>query len=372
MNRTLYALTAAVILLILTALPVSAYDPDALLGDVSDYLPDELTDTLPFLDKSGLSEEAVTDALDFGSVLKWAATLLLKALKAALAPFCMILGTAALGTVFSALRTSFASEALSSAMGYVMTLCTSLTVYEALGGLWEEASAQLEKLTALMNSMLPVMTSLYAAGGNVTSAAVNNSAMMTVLALLENILGQGLSEILKLCFVFSLMSGLCIGTDLGGVGEMIRNAYTTALTFIMMLLSTVMAYQNRLSYAADSVAARTVKFAAGNLIPVIGGAVGEATRALGGSISLLRSTVGILGAAAVAALILPTVINLIINKSALNLAGVIIRALGCENESRVISASAGIINLSLALVAAVSVFFMFALTLFIKTGAAVG
>jgi len=65
------------------------------------------------------------------------------------------------------------------------------------------------------------------------------------------------------------------------------------------------------------------------------------------------------------------VISLLIGKGSLNLISVIARAMGCDGESRLISSASSMLNLTLALVAACSVFFMYALTLFIKTGAAI-
>jgi len=359
------------ILVPLTAYPISAYDPEAALGSTEEYIPNELRNVLPDALSGAESADDVMDALDFGEVTEWLCGMLIEVLRENIGPFCLIMASVVISTVFSAMKNGIASDALSNAAGYAVMLCTSLTVYGALESLWESAARQLETLTALMYGMLPVMTALYSAGGNTASAAVSHSGMLTVITLLENVLASGLFPILKLCFVFSLAGGLGGGIDLGGVSDLVRNAYTTVLCFVMTILSTVMAYQNKLASAADSIGARTVKFAAGNLIPVVGGAVGEAVRTLGGSVELIRSTVGVLGVAAVALIMLPTVISLLIGKGSLNLISVIARAMGCDGESRLISSASSMLNLTLALVAACSVFFMYALTLFIKTGAAI-
>jgi len=352
-------------------IPSYAYDANAGLGEISDYLPDELKNVLPDTLKDESSAESITAALNFDHVIKWTAGILLDSIKSALAPFCMILAVAVIGTVFGALRSAVANDALNQAVSYAVSLCTALTVYEALGVLWEESAQQLEQLNVLMNSMLPVMTALYAAGGNITSAAVSNASLTAVMALLENVLAVGLFPVLRLCFVFAVMGSISGCTDLGGVADTVRNIYTTVLMFVMMLLSFVMAYQNKLALASDSAAARTVKFAAGNMIPLVGGAVGEAVRAIGGSVNLIRTTVGVLGVAAAAAVILPIVIKLLISKSALNLISVIARTLGCDIESRIIASASGILNLTIALLCAVSVIFIYGLTLFIKTAAAI-
>lgn len=372
MKRITTALLVAAAMLCVLSIHISAYDAESSpIGEVSEYLPDELTDSLPDPLKGVTTPEAVIGALDFRSTAKWLCEIALECLRGVLSPFCRILAVVVIGTVFGALKSGISSDALSQAVGYAVSLCTALTVYDAIGALWEQSAVQLERLTVLMNSMLPVMTTLYAAGGNVTSAAVSNASLTAVMALLENILASGLYPILQLCFVLSVMGCISGCIDLGGVADFVRNTYTTVLVFIMMLLSTTMAYQNKLASAADSTAARTIKFAAGNLIPVVGGAVGEAVRMIGGSLELIKSTVGILGVIAIAAVVLPLVISLIINKSALNFISVISRTLGCDAESRIIASAAGMINLTLALVASASVIFVYALALFIKTAAAI-
>lgn len=50
-----------------------------------------------------------------------------------------------------------------------------------------------------------------------------------------------------------------------------------------------MGYQNKLAVAADNAAARTIKFAVSNQIPVVGSAAGEAMRAVVGGTAQLEA-----------------------------------------------------------------------------------
>ncbi len=371
--RKIVAATLTVLaILSLTALTVAAYDPNDALGDVRGYIPPELDSLVNKFTNGDITPDGVIGALNFTTAFDYLANLFKTAVREALRPLCVLLTTVVLSAVMTVLRQAIKSDALTSALGYMATLCAALSVYSALDGLVTSGVEQLRRLDILMKSMLPIMTALYAAGVNITAAAVTNAGMTAALTLLEAVLTDILLPLVKLCFVFALLGGLCDSVDVSGVGDMVRRWFTTALALVMTIFSGMMAYQNRLALATDSIAARTVRFAASNLIPMVGGAVGEAVRALGGSLSLIRATVGVLGVVGVALLMLPTLVTLLVNRSALNIVAVVSKALGCDPESRLLASVSGIVDLLIALVAAVSVFFVFALTLFIKTAAAVG
>jgi len=154
MKRITTALLVAAAMLCVLPIYISAYDAESSpIGEVSEYLPDELTDSLPDPLKGITTPEAVIGALDFRSTAKWLCEIALECLRGVLSPFCRILAVVVIGTVFGALKSGISSDALSQAVGYDVSLCTALTVCDAIGALWEQSAVQLERLTVLMNSM---------------------------------------------------------------------------------------------------------------------------------------------------------------------------------------------------------------------------
>ena len=342
-----------VILFILT-IPISAYEED-----FSEYIPESVSDIIND-----------TESFDVNFIVSFLPELLGVFITPVLKNFAMLFGIVILISVFTQLKSSIASESISLVFEYVGLLCLALTAYNILFDLWFELREVLDVVSVIINSMLPVMAALYTAGGNVTTAVTNNASMAVVMTLMENICYYGLYPILQICFGISLAANVSGTINLSGISGFIRNTFLFILSLVMTILSAVLAYQTSLTLSADSMAARTVKFTMSSAVPVVGSAVGEAVRALSGSIGYIKNTVGTLAVFAIFIVILPVLINLLLNRIGFNLVSVIAKIIGCDKESIFLGDVVSLMNYAIAILAACSVFFIFLLTLFIKSAAA--
>jgi hypothetical protein len=115
-----------------------------------------------------------------------------------------------------------------------------------------------------------------------------------------------------------------------------------------------------------------VKFLAGNMIPVVGGTVGDTLRTLAASVKLMRSTVGVAGIVALSFLLLPTLIELFLTRFAFNTAAAVGEMLGCKSAVRLYREIASLYGYVIAAAVLSSVLCAFALTLFALGQVALG
>ena len=355
MKRMLIILTVIFIL----TLPVSAFDESELIGDINDYIPEAVSERI-----------TGADSFELNFILKFLLELFMLLINPVLKNFALLLGVIVIISAFSQIKTSLASESIAAVFDYVGILCIALSAYNIIFELWQEVHNVLSGISVIINSMIPVMAVLYAIGGNAATAVANNASMAVIMTVMENICYYGLYPILQICFGISLAASMSNTINLSGISNFIRNTYIFILSLIMTILSAIMAYQSNLTLSADNAAARTIKFTMGNAIPIVGGAVGEAVRALSGSISYIKNTVGTLAVFAVIIVILPVLVNLLLSRIGINLVSVIAKIIGCDKESAFLSDVVSLMNYAIAILAACSVFFIFILTLFIKSAAA--
>ncbi len=360
MNRVFIII---MIVLLITAMPVMSYDPEAAMDDIRNLIPGDIQDYLP---EHLFDTENDASSSDPNLLLRAGVIMLKAAFKPALTVFASIMGFVIIMSVFSALKQNIMKGSLSSTFELVSAVCMALCLYTIMNRLWDDSFTALEQLSLFMNGMLPVMTSLYAAGGNIATATVSNAGMMALLTLFQNIARYALYPALRVCFGLSIVS--CVGgINLGGITALVRNTFTITLSFMMAMLSVVLAYQTKLSLSADNVAVRTVKFAAGSFIPVVGGAVSEAVRVVMGSLSYIKSAVGFIAVLVIALIVLPVILRLFLYKITLGLSSGIAKILGCDREGAFLTEMSGLLNLTLAILSSSSVLFILNVTLFIKS-----
>ena len=90
------------------------------------------------------------------------------------------------------------------------------------------------------------------------------------------------------------------------------NAIMWIMAFISTVFLGILGIQTAVNSSADSLVSKTAKFIIGSSVPVAGGVLSEALGTVTASMGLLKSSVGIYGALACAAMLLPLIAELLI------------------------------------------------------------
>ena len=109
---------------------------------------------------------------------------------------------------------------------------------------------------------------------------------------------------------------------------------------------------------------RSMKFAAGNVIPIVGGSVGELFRSVSASVGYMRSAVGICGVLLLLLLMLPTLVELILARATWQICSFFAEILGCDGEKRLLDEFASINGYLIAAVAICSSVLFLTFTIF--------
>lgn len=230
----------------------------------------------------------------------------------------------------------------------------------------------IDRLLVLVNSMLPLMGVLYAAGGNTNAAGASITSLGFFLTVCENILAKTLMPLTCICFAFALCSVFSKSFVSSELSALIKRTYTFGMGLLVAVMSLVMGIQSHLASGADTLGARAAKYAISSFIPVVGGAVGDSYRTVAASIEYIRGCTGGIAIAVILVLLLPTLISLILGKSILDLSASVAKMLGCDREGAFLCEIGNIYGYLLAVCAMSSVIFIYALTLFVKCRAAIG
>ena len=167
-----------------------------------------------------------------------------------------------------------------------------------------------------------------------------------------------------------LGKGSCQGW-LSPLAEQIKRWYTSLLGLVMFLLSLALSTQSVLAGQADTLGMRGIKYAVGNAIPVVGGAVAGTLSAVGAGMGLLRGVCGVAGILLVALLLLPALVELLLLRATLRLASTVASMLACDGEAKLLGDMASLYGYLAAAVSVCSVTFVLALGLLIHSGVAV-
>lgn len=356
-----YALFLSMLLGLLL-LPCRAATPEEAIADYYGSLPREVADSLPDHVAEGLQEGDTTAAasLDATFLLNFLTTAATGAIGESITTLATLVGGVFLVALLRAVSDT-AGETAGKAIRFAAGLSLLLAVLRIVKPAWKLTADTIEGIGLLSKCFLPLMTAIGTVSGSVSTSAINATWLTVLLTLIEQLTEAVLPPLFGIGLGFlaiSLFYRMTEGGDLGGVVASIKNVFTLLLTLVGTSLSAVMAYQSVLAKSADTVLLRSIKFASGNLIPVVGGTLSETAGGYLASLSLIRSSAGTVVAVSLLLFILPPILKLLVCRFGLTFAATAAGLLGCPQEGEIIREASALLDLALATVAILSVIFL--------------
>ena len=284
-----------------------------------------------------------------------------------------ICGILILSAVF---RAMVAQKETASTVGGALSFCATLSLVLVIFSLQRprffEIGRYFEVMQGLGTAMLPLMGALYAMGGNVSAAVANHGVMSIFLSLLETTLSGTVIPVAAVCLALGLLDAVSGKLNLRPLGALIKRTYTLTFSFLMLILCGVLGIQTTLAKGSDTLALRSIRFAAGSFLPVVGGSVSEALRTVAGSVQYLRGVVGVGGILVIFFAFLPIFLSILLGRITFLLGGAAAKLLGCDGEEKILSELASVYGYFMAVIASLFVLMIFSLTLLARCAAVGG
>lgn len=340
---------------------------DSIPTDIRPYLPDSL-----FSGNGESVGDAVREMSDFSYLLRTLLSLIGLRVGECVKILSSVCGLLLLSSIFSRIRTAFQSDGIGRAFSFCSTLVITVALLNCSALSLESVTGFFSTLSAMTSAALPLMGVLYAMGGNLSVAVATSSGLTLYLTLLEELIGKSILPFCGFCMALALIGALDNSLRMGTLLSTVKKNYTTALAFFMMLLLAMLASQSTLGARSDTLLMRSAKFAAGNLIPVVGGSVSELLKTVSASVGFLRGTVGICGVLLLLLTLLPTLVELLLVRLTWQLSASLADLLGCDAEKRLLDEFASLLGYLLTAVCICSSVLLLVLTLLTHCASAIG
>ncbi len=361
---------AAVIIAVCFVMPLKAQDTiDSEFAEeiqrFHEGLPEKMPDVLRDVLNEPESVKKMGDALTFSSVWNMIAASVKELLPSSAALLLRLMGILLCCGFLNTGKISLGISGTAPAWEMCSGLCLSLSTADSLRGILTQCEEYISGLTALVNGVTPIACALTAASGNLSGAAVNRAALMLLYTLFQNLYAALLLPAVRISFCLALVSSLGGMIRLDALGRCVRRLFTWFLALLGVILTFVIGVQNVIARSADSFTMRTVKFALGSFIPLVGGALSDALGTAVSSLQLIRSACGVICAAALLLLTVPMILQLVLQRAVFSLCQGAAELTGCDREGKMFAEMHGILGSMLALVSIVSLLFLFVLTMMI-------
>lgn len=365
-KRATRALAFFVLLLLLSPL----FTTHALAQTGQDPL-DSLADALPDSMRDALDGEEGGELLGVEALLSF----LIEALGGALPdtlPFLLrLLALVVAFALLSLLAGELRSEGAARAAECGLCVVLAFFVCEMARADFSALTATLRDMQAFSLGLVPVFGGLFAMGGTTATAVASAGGFTAFSYLLEHVAVAALPPLLSLLFAFTALSAVGGRIASAGVFSFLRQAYLTLLGLLSLLLVTSLGFQSALASSADSVAAGSLRFAVGNLVPIVGSTLGGTLRTLTATVTLLKARLGTLAVAALLMSVLPIFFVLLLHRFALSLSSAVAAMLGAARAREILDGFRSLYDLAIATLAITAVLFFLLLGILTGCGVAI-
>lgn len=221
------------------------------------------------------------------------------ALNASLLGQLIVLGVfcAFLRVIASSLAGSEATE-----VAFMVSLLVLLLLgFGAFRAALAAASATLDQMVDLMHAVLPLLSTMLAAVGAVTTAAVFHPLLYVTVTTVATLVRGVLFPLVMAGAALAVIGSAGGEFPARRMAKLVRTSAVTLLGLAFIAFFAVLKARGAIAPVADGVALRTARFLTGTFIPVVGGRVADALDVVVGGSMLIKNAVGLFGMGAVAA-----------------------------------------------------------------------
>lgn len=277
----------------------------------------------------------------------------------------LAIGVAA--AVLEQLSKAFANRQVATfayGVAYLAVIAVAVQSFDLATGVVRGAISQ---MVGLMEAILPVLTTLLAGLGSISTAALFHPVVLLIVNIVAMAVNSMVVPLILLATVVELVGHLT-GHKLIGLSGLLKQTGIFVLgLFLTFFVATTSIYRVA-GPVADTVFLRTGKFLSLSFIPVVGKLFADATEVIFGSAYLLKQTVSIAGAIALGFIVLMPFLKLLALFAAYRLAGAALAPVGGAPIVDGLNSMATALLLLGAALLVVSLMFFLSLTLALAGG----
>ena len=306
MKKLISVVCTVLLLSIAAVFPVGAEENYDLSG-VYNSLSDETREHLLSLGADSADADTLSQ-LSFEGILEEISRIGSQSSQAPLRGLISVTAMLLIGSLLSSYKTNLSADT-GGTLNTVLALCLSAAVAVPAAGLISQMGDMIVCSSNLMLAYIPVIALLLTASGNIAGSAAYYAG---VLAMGEGIAQLSSRIIVPFCNMLlglGIAGGLNSAVNLGGFTRSLAKTAKWLLGFGMALFTAVLGLKQVLTSAADSLTGRAAKLALSSFVPVVGSALGEALRTVQGSLTVLKSGIGVFVILALGVTFLPSVLS---------------------------------------------------------------
>ncbi len=306
--------------------------------------------------------------LKFSHILKIFVQFLFKELFAGTALMGKLIVLAIICAVLQNLQNAFEKASIGN-LAYCVTYLVLVTIaLTSFTFAINTAKETIETMVSFLQSLLPILLTLLASLGGISSAAIINSFTAVSLSVISTLIKNILLPLIYFSAVLSILSHLSDKFKVSRLAGLFKEIIMIFLGLTSTVFLGLLSIQGLAGAVADSLTLRTAKYAAGAFIPVVGGMFSGALETVIGASLLLKNSISLAGAIILLFIIIFPMLKILALSVIYKLSAAVVQPFGDNKIGDALETMGKSITLVFAALGIVSVMFFISLSVIVGLG----
>ena len=309
MKKLITVIISAVILVTVSTISVSA-EENSFIYDLTDLYSSISDETKESLDNIGAesADANLLSEITFDSIVSEIVNIASENISSPLKGLITITALLLLSSILSAYKSTLSNDD-TTAINIISALCVTCAVVMPSVAVIKSTGNVISTASNIMLAYVPIMAVIMSPAGNTVSSASYYSMMIAAGEGVGQLSSKVIVPLLNMFLGISVTSSVSPDINLSGFTAMISKVIKWVLGFAMTIFTALLSFKQLITTSLDDVATKAVRFTLSSFIPIVGSALSDAYKTVQGSVSLLKSGVGVFVILTIAIVFLPLILK---------------------------------------------------------------
>ena len=224
----------------------------------------------------------------------------------------------------------------------------------------------ISNLVDFSNSLIPLMISLMATTGNITTASALQPIILFMITFITNFIKGIIIPIVLITLAISIISNISDKVQIDKIAKFMNKTVIWGLGIILTIFVGVSSLESSITNGVDALTVKTTKSTVSNVIPIVGKILGDAVDTVMSCANILKNAVGVLGIIVIISICIVPIIKLASLMIVYYLGAALCQPIADEKIIKLMDSIGGTFKLLLAIMCSISAMLIIGLTLVIK------
>lgn len=215
-----------------------------------------------------------------------------------------------LNSLLKSISENLGNESVATIAYYVQYILIVTLILSNFSNSIQEIKISIQNLSAFSYVLIPLMTTLIIATGNITTSSLIEPILLSIISFISTFITNVLIPLIMVATALGIISKISDQVQVGRISKFLNKSSIWILTTVLGLFVGIATLEGGLTSNVDNITKKAGKSVISAAVPVVGRIIGDAIDTIIGYTNVIKNATGLVGIFVILGICLKPIINL--------------------------------------------------------------